>query len=161
VNNTTQPPPTKFLLGDQTIEATADSNTGGRAEAFRTTGTTTGSLSQLTVYVASTSTATQLVVGLYADSGGHPGALLTQGTLTSPAKGAWVNVSVPAASVTAGTTYWIAILSPSGAGTIQFRDKAGGASETSSSSTLTSLPATWTTGVRYTDGPVSAYGSGN
>jgi hypothetical protein len=73
-----------------------------------------------------------------------------------------VNVTVPAASVTAGATYWIAILSPSGAGTIQFRDKSGGgASETSSSSTLTALPATWTTGARYTDGPLSAYGSGN
>jgi outer membrane protein assembly factor BamB len=162
VDNSTQPPPTKFLLGDQTIEASADSNTGGTAEAFRTTGTTTGTLSQLSVYVASTSAATKLVVGLYADSGGHPGTLLTQGTLSSPAKGAWVNVTVPAASVTAGATYWIAILSPSGAGTIQFRDKSGGgASETSSSSTLTALPATWTTGARYTDGPLSAYGSGN
>ena len=86
---------------------------------------------------------------------------MTQGTLANPAKGAWDNVTVPATSVTSGTTYWIAIMSPSGTGTIQFRDKAGGSSETSSSSTLTTLPATWTTGVHYADGPVSAYGSGN
>src|SRR5581483_8596726 len=115
--------------------------------------------SQLTVYVASTTTATQLVVGLYTDSGGHPATLLTQGMLASPAKGGWDNVTVPAASVTSGATYWLAILSPSGTGTIQFRDKSGGSSETSASSTLTTLPATWTTGGHYSDGPVSAYGA--
>src|SRR5579862_1825046 len=148
------------LAGDTTVEANHDSNTAGRAEAFRTTATTSGTAQTITVYVDTTSTATSLTAGLYADAGGHPGALLGQGTITSPAKGAWDDVPIAGASVTAGATYWIAVLSPAGAGTLQFRDKSGGASETSSSSSLSALPATWTTGTRYTDGPLSAYVSG-
>jgi hypothetical protein len=58
-------------------------------------------------------------------------------------------------------TYWIAILSPSGRGTVKFRDAVtGGAAETSLQTTLASLPATWSTGVRYTDGPLSGYAVG-
>ncbi len=161
VDNTAPPPPPRVLLGDQAIEAASDSNTGGRAEAFRATATSTGAVSRLSVYVGSGSTATTVVVGLYADAAGKPGALLTQAAVTTAARGAWVDVPVPSAAVTNGSTYWIALLSPLGGGTLQFRDKPGGASETSASSSLTALPATWATGVRYTDGPVSAYGSGS
>jgi hypothetical protein len=98
---------------------------------------------------------------VYADNGGHPGTRLTEGTVTAPVKGAWNTVSVPAATVTAGASYWFAILSPSGTGTVAFRDKAGGTSETSASGALSDLPATWSTGTRYGDGPLSAYGVGN
>jgi hypothetical protein len=49
------------------------------------------------------------------------------------------------------------------AGTVAFRDRCcggggTGSTETSKSSTLTSLPATWATGSQYSDGPFSAYG---
>jgi hypothetical protein len=45
---------------------------------------------------------------------------------------------VPATAVTAGTTYWSAILGPNGGG--------GSPAETSSGTALTALPAAWTTG---------------
>ena len=53
--------------------------------------------------------------------------------------GAWNAITVPKASIAAGTTYWIAVLSPSGRGTLQIRDRfGGGRSETSSQRTLSS-----------------------
>ena len=54
------------------------------------------------------------------------------------------------------------VLGPAGkAGTMRFRVTLGGSgrAETSSSSTLTDLPTTWSTGTAYTDGPLSAYGA--
>jgi outer membrane protein assembly factor BamB len=151
--------PGTVLFGDQTIESQRDSNTAGRAEAFQTTATATGTFSSMLVYVDASSTATKIYLGLYADNNGHPGALLTQGNSSSLTAGAWNTISVSSANVSSGTKYWIAILGTT-SGTPFFRDHANGAckSETSSQTTLTSLPATWSTGTGYTDCPISAYG---
>ncbi len=157
------PPTTTFLLGDQAVEPKNDSNAAGLAEAFRTTASATGTLTKLTVYVDTGAAATRLVAGIYTDSGGKPGSLLAQGTLNSPVAGAWNDVTVPSASVTSGATYWIALLSPSGTGILRFRDRCcggGSPAETSSQTTLATLPATWTTGARYNDGPFSTWGAG-
>jgi hypothetical protein len=148
-----------LLVGDQTLYSGADSNSPGKAEAFRTTAVASGTLSKLLVYVDAASTATTLVVGVYSDLNGHPGSLLAQGS-AAPANGAWNTITVPSAAVTSGTIYWIALLGPSG--TLRFRDRACGCanpSETSAQTTLTSLPATWTTGTVYHDAPASAYGT--
>jgi chitodextrinase len=156
-------PPPAVLVGDQQVESGTDGASAGSAEAFLTTATGSGSVTALHVYVDSGSAASKLVVGLYASSGGHPGTLLTQGTLTAPVRGAWNAVTVPAAGVTSGTSYWLAVLAPAGSGSVAFRDRccgAGGASEASAQTGLTALPGTWTSGAGYKDGPVSAYGSG-
>jgi hypothetical protein len=151
-----------LLFGDQTVGPSADSNGAGRAEAFRTTASASGTLSSLTVWVDSGSSGS-LVVGLYADSSNHPGALLAQGTLTSPTSSAWNTVSVPATSISSGSNYWIALLGPNG--TLRFRDRCcpgrgSTPSETASQSGLTTLPSSWRTGSVYaSDGPLSAYGS--
>ena len=158
------PPPSSYLVGNQQIETKTDSNPAGNAEAFREVAASSGTLTKLTVYVDPLSGATQLTAGIYSDSGGHPGTLLGQGTLNAPVAGSWNEVSVPATSITGGTTYWIAILSPSGTGTIRFRDRCcGGGSpvETSSQTTLTALPGAWTTGARFSDGPASVWGGGS
>ena len=158
----TAPPPADGLAGDQLIESKSDFNAPGVAEAFKTTATASGTLSKIAVYVDSTSTATTIATGLYADNGGHPSTLLAQGTLNSPAAGAWNDVSVPSAAVLAGTTYWIAVLGPSGSGTIRFRDHGAGgsASEVSAQSNLLGLPGTWSSGPASSDGPVSAWAGG-
>jgi chitodextrinase len=147
------------LLGDQTIETGTDSDSGGQAEAFSSVATATGTLSSIRVYVDSGSASTKLVLGIYAANGSHPGALLTQGTLNSPASAAWNTVAVPSVSITAGATYWFALLSPAGNGTVRFRDRpTGGACEASAQSTLATLPSSWTSGAAYRNAPVSAYG---
>jgi hypothetical protein len=161
VQNTT-PPPGVYLFGDQAIETGNDQNAAGQAEGFQTTSANTGTVTRLSIYVATGSASTKLTAGLYTDVGNHPGQLLTQATLTAPKAAAWNDVQVPAASVTAGTKYWIVLLSPQGSGQLKFRDKAGttGLAEASLQTTLAALPQTWSSGARYTDGPLSGYAAG-
>jgi PKD repeat protein len=156
---TSSPPVT--LVGTKMIGPVTDSNPQGKAEAFQTIAATTGMVTSLSVYVDSSSTATKLVAGLYKNKNGHPGTLLAKGTLTSPKAGSWNTVSLAAKPLTAGSKYWIAILSPSGV--LQFRDNMGEASrpsETSAQSTLKSLPTTWASGTFYSYRSLSAYGAG-
>ena len=151
----------KTLLGDGNIESTPDDDSAGQAEAFPATASTSGNLVQLRVYIDQGSAASSLVAGLYTSAAGRPAQLLTQGTLAHPVPGAWNTVSVPAAAVTGGTSYWIAILSPSGSGTLNFRDRSGGGtSVTSASSSLTSLPTTWSSGGTWSSSNLSATGLG-
>lgn len=146
-----------LLLGSQTVASGSDSNSAGRAEAFKTTAVASGTDVTMEMYVTSGSS---LDIGLYAANGSHPGTLLAQANDTQLTTGAWNKVALPASAITAGTTYWIAILAPHGASSLGFRDAANaGASETSASASLTSLPATWSTGTTYTDGSLSAYGT--
>ena len=153
--------PPKLLLGNQTIGSVADSIPQRMAAAFRTTASVTGQVTSLPVYVDTASASTKLVAGIYRNNNGHPGALLAKGTLNYPIAGVWNKVLLPATTVSAGTTYWVAILSPNGM--LKFRDKAGSTaqpSETSASTTLTTLPSTWATGTISTNGPLSGYGAG-
>ena len=153
--------PPKLLLGEQALGSASDSLAQGTAAAFQTTASVTGQITGLPVYVDASSASTKLIAGLYADSNGRPGARLATGTLSSPKAGSWNTVALPATNVTAGTKYWIAILSASGE--LKFRDKVGSASlnsETSKSASLTSLPTTWSTGTVSANGPLSGYGAG-
>jgi hypothetical protein len=156
------PPPGTVLVGNGATEANIDSNPAGTAEAFKTTAALSGSVTRLRVFVDASSTAGSVVVGLYSNNAaGHPGTLLATGTITAPAAGLDNQVTVPATAVTAGQTYWIAVLGPTGL--LKFRDRTAvgaGASETSSQTTLASLPATWTTGSPFPDGLASAVGLG-
>ncbi len=149
------------LLGNQTIGSMSESLPQRTAAAYQTVALATGQVTSLSVYVDTGSTSTKLIAGIYADYNGHPGTLLAQGTLSSPVAKAWNTVSLPATPVNADTTYWIAILSPSG--TLQFRDKVGTIalpSETNRSTRLTVLPSTWRTGTISSGGPLSGYGVG-
>jgi hypothetical protein len=160
------PPGLAALVGNGATEAQADNNAAGRAEAFKTTAIASGSVTNLRVYIDNGNTATSVVVGLYTNNAGHPGTLLTSGTISAPTVGANNNVAVTGASVTAGQTYWIALLTPSGTGqVVRFRDRAQpsaalGQSEWSASATLTALPATWANGTQFRDGFLSALGQG-
>jgi hypothetical protein len=150
------------LLGDTAIEGQRDSNSLGVAEAFAVTATGTGSVSTLNIYVDTSSTVRQLNAGLYADKAGHPGALLTQGSVTTIRTAAFNAITVPAVSVTSGAKYWIAILG-SGSGALFFRDRANGPCkcELNTTTGLTTLPANWTSGQSFSDCPLSGYGSGS
>jgi hypothetical protein len=148
------------LVGDQTIETNPDNNPAGTAEAFPYTAGTSGNVDTLVVYIDSPNASSQVVVGLYTNSvSNNPGTLLAQGTIVSPTKAAWNNVTVPLTPVTIGTKYWIAILSTTGKGTVNFRDHATGGTtaQGSAQTNLTSLPTTWSSGGSFTNGPMSAY----
>jgi hypothetical protein len=64
---------------------------------------------------------------------------------------------VPGTAVTAGTKYWIAILGPTGAGTVRYRDvSSGGRAQVSAQTNLGALPANWSPGSVFSNAPMSA-----
>ncbi|MGO9446089.1 MAG: carboxypeptidase regulatory-like domain-containing protein [Thiobacillaceae bacterium] len=115
-------------------------------------------MNSLVVYLDNSTTAKTLFVGLYSDSGGHPGTLLTQGSSTTLTSAAWNTVPVPAVNITTGTPYWMAVLGTGG--TIRVRDGSGCTSVSSTQSNLSSLPANWSSGSSWPTCPLSAYGYG-
>ena len=131
------------------------------AKAFEIKADKTGMVTNLSVYVAPDSTATTIVAGLYSHNNGHPYKRLVQGTLSSSKAGAWNKVALPATSVIAGTTYWIAIMGPSGGLKVGAKVNNGTQpSETISVNTST-LPDPWGTAVTLpNDGPLAGYGTG-
>jgi hypothetical protein len=151
--------PPKLLVGNNT-GSTSNSLAQGMAAAFQTTAPVKGYVTSLPVYVNTGSTSTNLVAGIYQDNGNNgPGALLATGTLKSPAANNWNKVVLPATAVTAGTKYWIAILSPSGMLYLPSKADSTVLRQTSASSTLTTLPSKWTTGTS-SSGSLSEYGAG-
>jgi len=150
------------LVGNADVENHVDHNPGGTAEAFPVTVSYSGQISSLDLYVNSTSTASQVIVGVYSNKNGKPGTLQNQAMITNVVAGSWNDVQIPSIPVTAGQRVWIALLGPNGGGTIRFRDDAqsspGEGSQTSAQTHLTALPATWSVGTDWPTGNLSAYG---
>jgi len=146
------------FLGNPNVEAQTGSIAAGQAEAFQATAGGSGNLQTLAVYLDATSTVTQMTAGLYTDAGGHPGALLAQGSSAQLQAGGWNSVLLPPTALVAGTPYWVAVLGTAG-GTLAFRNSSGAcAAETSGAASLSALPAAWTTGAASPACPASVFG---
>jgi hypothetical protein len=147
------------MIGDQAVEANLDKNPAGRAEAFAATANATGSVGTIALYLDPTSGSGPVYAGLYADNNGHPGTVLGQGSKAQPVAGSWNQISISSSSITAGHKYWIAVLGTQSTSPY-FRDRQTSSchSETTSQTTLTTLPATWTTGATWATCYISAYG---
>lgn len=157
--NTANPP--KPVYGNQSLGSTVDALLNGAAVASKSVAQASSMITGLNIYLDAGTTSTSVIAGVYSDNNGHPGTLLTSGTLASPKPGAWNSLTVPPVLQTAGKAYWIAFMGPNG--TIQLRDyvgTAGSVIEQSASTVLTTLPSTWTPGAASADGPVSGYGLG-
>jgi len=149
-----------MLFGNQSIESLVDNNSAGMAEAFPFTASAGGQATTLSLYVDSHNKATKLIAGIYSNASGHPGALLTTASWSSPRSGAWDTVALPSTTVTSGQTYWLAILGTGGPSYFRDRDAGPCASQTSSQTTLTSLPSTWKSGHSWQSCPISMYVGG-
>jgi len=148
------------LLGDTTVESSLDQNPSGTVEAFPVQAVATGQVNSLAVYLDRSNAAATVWVGMYTNSNGHPHALLSTGVISNPLAGRWNSVTLPSVQVTGGTTYWLAVLGVNG--TIQFRDRTGNCrSEVGGQTNLGSLPATWTTGSRWSTCIVSMFETGS
>lgn len=154
--------PSQILTGNKVVETAIDSNPQGMAEAFKTVPQKNSVMTNIRLYIDASSSATELVAGLYSDNLGHPGKLLAQGKLKKLTSGAWNRVGIPTVNLVASRPYWIAILGSKGQ--IKFRDRLGYGNsplESSASTKLTTLPTTWVTGKVYPkDGPLSSFGVG-
>src|SRR5262249_31996547 len=117
--------PSLLLFGDTAIEGQLDQNALGSAEAFQTTAAASRKLGTMFVFMDGSSTATTVWIGVYSDSAGHPGTLLSQASASTLTPGAWNTINVPAATIVSGGKYWIAILG-TGSGSLRFRDRPGG-----------------------------------
>ncbi len=128
------------LVGNSTLQPSGDTDSAGSAEAFEYKAAAGGTVESISLYVNSGNTANSIVVGLYLNASGRPGALLTEATIDAPAVHAWNTVNVPPAIVNVGEDYWLAALAPSG--TLALRDRAsgGGPTQNSKSSSLDALP---------------------
>jgi hypothetical protein len=149
-----------LLLGDEAVEPLRDSLSAGEAEAFPFQALASGLTGTVHVYLDSHDSARTLIVGVYANTGGHPGALLTSGAAAWPEGRAWDTASVAPVPLASGSTYWLAVLGTGG--TLRYRDRANGPcrAETSARSDLRALPASWRTGTVYSTCPISAYVDG-
>jgi hypothetical protein len=147
------------LLGDANVENGVDYDPAGTAEAFLMRVNRSGQMSHLNLYLDASSTARQVVVGVYSDDDGHPGTLRARATIDEAAAGAWNEVQIQSMRVTAGQHWWLALLGPWGTGTVSFRDvlSVGLPAQISAQHQLISLPVRWSSGTGYHDGPVSAY----
>ncbi|MFI5005533.1 MAG: hypothetical protein ACHQE6_11030, partial [Solirubrobacterales bacterium] len=149
-----------LLLGDEALESQRDSVSPGQAEAFPFKAAHAGLATTAHVYVDYHNSARTLIVGLYANAGGHPGALLAAGATAYPRTRAWNTASLPPVQLASGSTYWLAVLGTGG--TLRYRDRANGPcqAETSAQTGLGALPAAWSTGTAYSTCPISAYLTG-
>jgi hypothetical protein len=151
------------LVGASAVQPRVDSNPAGMAEAFRSVATSSGTATALNIYLDQTSTATQLIVGVYADAGGKPGALLSSGRSVTPAAGGWNAISVDPVLIRSGQAYWLAALAPTKSGIVRFRDLpdgTGGPTQTSAQKTLSAsagLPSTWRRGSDFANAPASIF----
>jgi hypothetical protein len=149
----------KVLLGSTKILSKLDTSNNGQAEAFTLKATSSGNISSLSFYLDKSTTASSIVIGIYTNHRGAPGALLAQSEINNPRPGAWNNASIANTNIKAQTRYWLAILGI-GSGKVVFRDSANGRDDYSSKSTnLSNLPSNWVIGNKYNNSPIAAYGS--
>jgi hypothetical protein len=141
------------LFGQTAIEGSGDSLTGTTSEAFRYESSVAGTATAVVLYLTS---GTGAKVALYGESAGKPSTRLATGQVASNTAKTWVSIplesSVPIAK---GTHYWIA-LAPNGA-KINFRVHAL-TGETDYVGNGFANP--WSTVETFTDGPLSAYVTG-
>ena len=148
---------TPTLLGEQALQTQRDYLNPGQAEAFRFQALASGDSGAIQLYVDIGNRATTIFIGIYANAGSHPGALLSTATIASPRAGAWNAAPTTQTPLISGTGYWLAILGEGGV--LRFRDRGNGPcpSESSAQTSLRGLPPAWSTGPTYRDCPVSAY----
>ena len=137
-----------MLLGDSAIEPTADASDLGMPEANRFVASANGSVDTLSIYLDSTNSASTIALGLYADAGGVPGALVAQASRTGAPGGAWTSVTIPATALSAGQPYWIARLSQAG-GPLVTRIAGAANPDRVDTRTTTTLPPTFSPGASW------------
>ncbi len=132
------------LLGYVAVGSASASSTAGQPESFSFRGRRSGSVSSIHVFIDARNRATSLVAGLYSNSHGRPGSLLTVGTLNHPKTGAWNSLRVRSASIRSGHIYWLAVLGRGGR--LYFRTATNGrcSAQKAHQRRMHSLRSSWT-----------------
>ena len=147
VGPVTAPASTGMLVGNQTVQSTADNNAAGNPQAWSYTASASGTANSVSLYVDSGNAASSVTLGLYSDASGKPGSLLDSATVTSPNAGAWNSANLTGnVQLTQGTKYWLAVLGAGG--TPYFRDTGatGSCTTVTASTTGSTLPQSFKVG---------------
>lgn len=146
-----------LLLGNSSTSfATVDSTAAGKIEAFEYVAKESGIVEELQFRTGTTANTgvTSLILGIYTNSSGSPGAVLGQKTFSgTPGTSSWIKVTGLSIPIVAGTIYWMAQLAIGG--TIHYNVSGSGGTgdkESSSSSNTSLITTTW--GTNFADGPV-------
>ena len=121
----------------------------GAAEANRFIASSSANVTSLLIYVDGSNRATAIALGLYADSGGVPGALIAAGSVGSVQNGAWNGAAIATTSLTGGTPYWIARLSTAGGDLVTRVNGAVTNPDRVDTRSATTLPSTFSPGASY------------
>ena len=144
------------LVGAQTAYSGKSVNGTGAAQDYAFTNATSGTVDTLHIHLAAVSTSDKAEVGLYSGTSSSASTRLGDCVITSPAASAWNACPIAAITITAGNTYWLAVLQPTGAtGTLAYSEgqvSRAPATYLSNSGNLASLPATWTNGEGFSGG---------
>ena len=156
-------PPTQagskwVLIGQRTVQPRRTQMGAGSARAFSAKSRGGGTVSAIAVYVDAGNRARTLAVALYRNRGCRPAARLTYGSLRSPRARRWNTVKVHRISITAGHTYWLAVLGSGGA--LHFRDRSVTRCTSYSSRGQSGMASKWKTGAASRACDVSAYALG-
>ncbi|MBE2320603.1 PQQ-dependent sugar dehydrogenase [Solirubrobacter sp. CPCC 204708] len=149
-------PPRTSLAGTELVGSHVGTAQPGRGSIFQMTGAVTGTANSLRVWLDQSSRASRMMLGLYSDRTGAPGALLGSGSIERPVAGAWNTAYLPAGvPIVTGRSYWLALHNPpDSAGTLAWADRAA-ASRAAQHASFSAFPATWLTGSWQPDGHVS------
>ena len=145
------------LFGNRTVQPRRARVPGGVAQAFPFHSTRSGTASSVCVYIDGHSGARRVVVGIYASSHGHPGGLLSAGSLSSPRAGAWNLVHIASVQVTAGARYWVAMLGKRGSVAVRQRPSASCHGVKMNHHGMSRMPSSWLASSRWAGCKMSAY----
>jgi hypothetical protein len=145
-----------LLVGDSTVEPTADSNPAGMAEAFQYSAANSGTSATINFYVDPSNAASAGRLGVYTNMSGTPGKLLGQASFIP--KAGWDTVTLSGVKIISGRSYWLAELGTTG--TLAFRDHGSGLPLSQTSTVGSTLPARWPVGRQWGSGAASFYVAG-
>lgn len=146
-------------MGLHRIEHHTVHEPAGRAEAFRYAATHTGAAETIHLYVARSDHAT-LRVGIYANSGRRPGALLTSGTVRRPRGGRWDAVRIRRVALQRARTYWLVVSADRGSVALRAGTTATCRHPGSAATALRGLPRRWGDRRPHSSCLLSAYVTG-
>jgi hypothetical protein len=151
----TAPSGLAMLVGDETVQTDHVSLQGGQSAAYQYVANQSGQASVVRLYVDAGSTAPVVRLAVYSDQAGTPGSILSQGSAPGMVPG-WISVSVPPLSLLEGNRYWVSVLNPLGAGSLNLRQAtSGGSSVASARASLAAFPQPFVAGAATAHSPLS------
>jgi hypothetical protein len=143
-------------VGSTTAYSGSDLIPAQVAQVYRFTSSAAGSVDRLNVNLATGNAATQVKLGIYSGNSSSASSRLATCTVTSPIVEQWNSCTFTPITLTSSTTYWLGILAVGGS--VEFHNSTtGNVSFDSSSTSLTSLPTTWTNGTNWGAQTASLY----